>query len=120
MVKTCIMIEEVMYGPAPSITIERLESPPPEKIFKRPKNWLLEKKAASAFLSTPGIGTDARKRKSASAPMTKNMRKRISGSPKASVSFRINELSMNGATDRRERLAGGGRNGASSHRERLG
>jgi hypothetical protein len=38
-----MIIEAVMYGPTPSITIERVESPPPEKIFKRPKNWLLSK-----------------------------------------------------------------------------
>jgi hypothetical protein len=33
-----MMIEAVMYGATPSITIERLESPPPEKRLSRPKN----------------------------------------------------------------------------------
>ncbi len=36
--------------------MERLESPPPEKMFKIPKNWLLERKRESANVSMPGIG----------------------------------------------------------------
>ena len=40
MVRTWMMIEAVMKGPTPSITIERLDRPPPEKMFRNPKNWL--------------------------------------------------------------------------------
>src|SRR3989338_7724821 len=36
--------------------MERLESPPPEKIFKIPKNWLLARKRLSSKVSIPGIG----------------------------------------------------------------
>jgi len=43
MVKSCMMME-------------RLESPPPEKMFKMPKNWLLDKNRSSATVSIPGIG----------------------------------------------------------------
>jgi hypothetical protein len=43
-----MMIEAVMYGLTESITIESVESPPPEKMFKRPKNWLLFKNCARA------------------------------------------------------------------------
>ena len=84
-----------MYGPTPSITMDSCSSPPPEKMFKSPKNWLFAKKDARAFLSTPGIGTAASKRKSASAPAKKKIRNRISGSLNASLSFRIKVLIMN-------------------------
>jgi hypothetical protein len=33
-----MMIVDVMYGPTPSIAIESVERPPPEKRFKKPKN----------------------------------------------------------------------------------
>ena len=46
-------MEAVMYGPTPNITMERLERPPPEKIFKSPKNWLLEKKFNEGERVTP-------------------------------------------------------------------
>jgi hypothetical protein len=32
------MIDAVMNGPTPNIPIDRLDKPPPEKIFKKPKN----------------------------------------------------------------------------------
>src|SRR3989338_9152533 len=56
MVRSCIMIEPVIYGPTPSMIMERFESPPPENIFRMPKNWLLERKRLSARVSMPGIG----------------------------------------------------------------
>src|SRR3989344_5655078 len=55
-VRSCIIIELVIYGPTPSITIERRESPPPENIFKMPKKSLLERNWLRATGSTPGIG----------------------------------------------------------------
>src|SRR3990167_500304 len=51
--------------------MERLESPPPEKIFKMPKNWLLERNRFKARVSIPGIGIAASKRKTANAKRTK-------------------------------------------------
>ena len=37
-VKSCMMIDAVINGPTPSITIERLANPPPENMFRRPRN----------------------------------------------------------------------------------
>src|ERR1035437_1075358 len=53
------MIEPVMYGPTPSMIMERVVSPPPENIFKIPKNWLLERNLLSSIVSTPGMGIEA-------------------------------------------------------------
>ncbi len=64
------MIELVMYGPTPSIIIDRLDSPPPEKTFKIPKNWLLDKKPARAGAFTPGIGIAAKILKTINAKST--------------------------------------------------
>lgn len=61
------MIEAVMYGLTPIITIERFENPPPENILKRFKKLLPEKNVASLFASTPGIGIAARRRNTTSA-----------------------------------------------------
>ena len=66
------MIEPVMYGPTPSMIIERLESPPPEKIFKIPKNWLLERNLDKATVSMPGIGIAERSLKTTRATKTNN------------------------------------------------
>ena len=56
MVNSCIMIVAVIYGPTPSITIEKLDKAPPEKIFKNPNSWLDPKKPANLDASIPGIG----------------------------------------------------------------
>ena len=48
-----------MYGPTPSMIIDKLESPPPENIFKMPKNWLLARNRLSSTVSMPGIGIAA-------------------------------------------------------------
>ena len=37
-VKSCMMIEPVMYGPRPSITIEKLSKPPPVKALINPNS----------------------------------------------------------------------------------
>jgi hypothetical protein len=67
-----MMMEPVIYGPTPSITIERLESPPPEKIFSIPKNWLFERNLLSARVSIPGIGIAASNRNRIREPRTKS------------------------------------------------
>ena len=36
-----MMIDEVMYGPTPSMTIEMPDRPPPENKLMSPKRWLL-------------------------------------------------------------------------------
>ena len=51
------MIEAVMNGLTPSITMERFESPPPENTFRSPKNWLFWKNCSRTARSTPGLGT---------------------------------------------------------------
>nr|AKQ05747.1 hypothetical protein [uncultured Parcubacteria bacterium Rifle_16ft_4_minimus_31020] len=51
-----MIIEPVIYGPTPSMIIDKLESPPPENIFKMPKNWLLDRKRLSSSVSMLGIG----------------------------------------------------------------
>ena len=51
--------------------IERLESPPPENIFKIPKNWLLVRKRLSSTVSIPGIGIAESNLKSTKAKSTK-------------------------------------------------
>jgi hypothetical protein len=64
------MIDAVIYGPTPSITIEIAVRPPPENTFRRPKNWLLFRKAVSCASFTPGIGIAARSLKKASPTRT--------------------------------------------------
>src|SRR3989344_7569237 len=71
MVRSCMMIELVMYGPTPSIIMERLESPPPEKIFNIQKNWLPARNLLSSTASIPGIGIAERSRKTTSEKSTK-------------------------------------------------
>ena len=73
----CMMIDAVMYGPTPNITIDRLANPPPEKMLRSPKNWLLLKNSWSTNISTPGIGIEARARNTIRAPNTKRIRLRI-------------------------------------------
>ena len=68
------MIDEVMYGPTPSINIDRCESPPPVKILRVPRNWLLLKKASSFILSIPGIGIPASNRNTIRASSTNKTR----------------------------------------------
>ena len=72
-VKSCMMIEEVIYGPTPNMMIERLDKPPPEKIFKMPKNWLFDRNCESLTGSMPGIGIAAKTRKMIRAPKTKRI-----------------------------------------------
>src|SRR3989344_5417320 len=50
----------VMYGPKPSMAIERLSKAPPENIFKNPKSWLPDKKLFRASAFTPGMGIAAK------------------------------------------------------------
>ena len=55
-VRSCIMIEAVIYGPIPSITREKFSIPPPVKALNSPSNWLLLKKSFNLCESTIGIG----------------------------------------------------------------
>ena len=73
-VRSCMMIEAVMYGPTPSMTIERFDRPPPEKMFRMPKNWLLARNCWSAPALTPGTGIVAISRKAAKRPIITRMR----------------------------------------------
>ena len=75
-VKSCMIIEPVINGPTPSIIIERLDKPPPEKMLSKPKNWLSEKNLSKATWSTPGIKMAAPKRKSAKIKTTNKIRRR--------------------------------------------
>ena len=74
MVKSCMMIEEVMYGPTPSIMIDKVESPPPENIFRTPRNWLLFMNEDNLKASIPGIGIAERSLKTRRAARTNNTR----------------------------------------------
>ena len=56
MVKSCIIIVAVIYGPTPSITIESLPKAPPENRSKKPNNWLDPKNIFNLIRSTLGIG----------------------------------------------------------------
>ncbi len=72
-VESCIMIEAVINGPIPSIMMERLEKPPPEKRLSSPKNSFPEKKLCNLEASTPGTGMVAKRRNNTSAPKTKSI-----------------------------------------------
>ena len=60
-----------MYGPTPSMIMERLVNPPPEKMFKMPKNWLLERNLFSSTVSIPGIGIAAKTKTNSSFKLSK-------------------------------------------------
>src|SRR3989344_8400167 len=87
---SCMMMDAVMYGDTPIIMIERVEKPPPEKMFKRPRNWLVARYVESAAASMPGIGMAARRRKTMSAPRTKSTRLRSVSSSMMRRVFRTN------------------------------
>ena len=76
-----------MYGPTPRSTIDRLESPPPEKIFRSPKNWFDERNDSSLNVSIPGTGKAASIRKAIKAPRVKRIRLRSVASFNTSPSF---------------------------------
>ena len=84
------MIDPVIYGPTPSMMIERFESPPPEKIFKIPKNWLLFKNLERATVSIPGIGIEARSLKTINEPSTNKIRFLKDGSTQINFTFSKN------------------------------
>src|SRR3989338_2392609 len=94
MVMSCITMDAVMYGATPIIMIERFEKPPPEKMLRIPRNWLLAKKASSCAALIPGIGIAARKRKTTSAANTKRMRVRKVSSSKTSFTLQRNDPNM--------------------------
>src|SRR5258708_6623818 len=50
--------------------MDKLDNPPPENIFRMPKNWLLVRNLARAVLSMPGIGIEERSLKTISAKKT--------------------------------------------------
>jgi hypothetical protein len=62
-----------MYGPTPSIIIERFDKPPPENMFNIPKNWLFERNLFNATVSIPGIGIAERNLKSIKEKSTKSI-----------------------------------------------
>src|SRR3989344_6994175 len=86
-VRSCMMIEAVIYGPTPSMTMERFDNPPPENRFKRFKNSLPEKRLASLEVSIPGTGISAKRRVIARINNTKNILFRRDLSAKANLSF---------------------------------
>ena len=69
-----MMIEAVMKGPTPNMTMDRLERPPPEKMFRKPKNWLEFRRALKLAAFTLGMGMADNTRKSTSASTVKPMR----------------------------------------------
>src|SRR3989344_1177266 len=77
---SCIMIEAVMYGPTPSMAMDRLERPPPEKISRRPNSWLSPKNCRSAPTFTPGMGMAASTRVTARRARIRRILLRRSGS----------------------------------------
>ena len=66
----CMMIEALMYGFMPRATTEKFERPPPENRSSNPTSALPWTNSVSWALSTPGIGTAARRRKTISSPRT--------------------------------------------------
>src|SRR3989344_4416386 len=89
-VKSCMIMEAVMKGPTPSITIDRFERPPPEKRFKRLRNSLPANRLWRRSVSISGIGMTARKREMAKIPSTNNIRPLRDLSPKISCNFSVN------------------------------
>src|SRR3989344_1698247 len=89
-VMSCMRIDAVRYGPTPSMTMERLENPPPENTFNRPKNWLLLRNASSEAALMPGVEMAASKRDTTSAPSTKRMRVRKVSSSNTIFTLRKN------------------------------
>ena len=83
MVKSWMMMDAVINGPTPSITMDRLEIPPPEKMLRKPKNWLEESNLARFAGSTPGTGMEASKRNMTKARTVKPILFRRIGSRKA-------------------------------------
>src|SRR3989338_5997576 len=79
-VKSWTMIEAVIYGATPIATMEKFSNPPPEKIFSKPRSWLLRKSAFKLSTSTPGKGIDAENRNITSIANTNSTRLRRSGS----------------------------------------
>ena len=82
-----MMMEAVIYGPTPSIMIEREEIPPPEKMSRRPRNWLPASSLSRLAISTPGIGIFESKRKTTKAPRAKTIRLRMIGSLRTIPTF---------------------------------
>src|SRR3989338_2456579 len=78
-VRSCIMIVAVIYGPTPSKAMERLDKPPPEKMFKKPRIWLELRSWLKRTESMPGIGMLARILKATSPSKTKKIFLRRSG-----------------------------------------
>src|SRR5437867_4155528 len=110
---SCITMDAVMYGDTPIIMIERFENPPPEKILRRPKNWLLLRNAASCAALMPGIGIAARNRKTTSAARTNKIRVRSCSSVRTSFTLRMNASYILGDYPAGffDCCAGGGRDG---------
>ena len=63
-----MIIEAVIYGPTPSIAMDRFESPPPENISSKFKNWFWLKKFCRFEAFTPGIGIWVRTRVKSKIP----------------------------------------------------
>lgn len=72
-------MEALIYGLSPNAIIEKFDNAPPEKRFKRPKNWLLANKLRNDARSTPGSGICARIRNMVSIPMVTKTLRRTSG-----------------------------------------
>ena len=70
--RSCMIIDAVMYGPIPSITIENRESPPPESALNTPKNWFPLRNWLIRSGSTPGTGIAASMRNIKSPNTTKS------------------------------------------------
>jgi hypothetical protein len=85
-----MMIEAVINGPTPRSTIDKLVSPPPEKMFRNPKNWLFERNCGSCAGLTPGTGIDVSIRKTIKIARMKTIRKIIVRSVKIDLHFLIN------------------------------
>ena len=88
----CMIIDAVMYGPTPSTTIDNCESPPPEKRFKKLKNWLFSKNWAKTPGLTPGTGIDAKNRKAINITKVKRILFRRYRSLIRILNFRRNEF----------------------------
>ena len=78
-----------MYGPTPNIIIDKLESPPPEKIFKNPNKESEDNDCNNASLFTPGKGIAAKTLINKSMAITKNIFPRKTLSVKIIFNFFI-------------------------------
>ena len=79
MVKSCKIIEAVIYGIIPNANTAKLDNAPPANRSTKPRIGVCSKRVLSAFTSTPGTGTWAPNRYTAIIASVNSMRRFRSG-----------------------------------------